>query len=122
MATGCSLPRPVVHEPLGCCLAASHLTAPLINRSVASSTTTLSLGTSAPAAGGASAGAARKIGLEQGVRADRTDRAATKNFCLIRMVLVVYRGGWGVLSGFAVQTSRSAPSKRFSAREIRSGG
>ena len=31
---GCSLPRPVFHEPLGCCLAASHLSAPLMTASV----------------------------------------------------------------------------------------
>src|SRR5687768_12488108 len=58
MATGWSFPRPVFQEPLGCCLAASHLMAPLMSCSVRSSTTTSSL-----SLGGSCAGAAKRRGV-----------------------------------------------------------
>src|SRR2546421_10239721 len=79
MATGCSLPRPVVQEPLGCCLAASHLTAPLMMASVLSSTMTSSLGTSGT--GAAAGSAARRVGE----RRVRTDSAAIHSFFFMRV-------------------------------------
>src|SRR4051794_30979574 len=92
MATGCSLPRPVFQEPLGCCLAASHFTAPLMMGSVIfSSTVTSSLGTSPPlaGAGAGSPGAERSCG-ERMAKAEAERRAMRSDFLIgIGLVIVL---------------------------------